>query len=280
MTERKRRSEDGKDMDSQQQQPSLSLSKKRNTAKDEDFKSLSAEFDQNAAMLDLEGIREFQKEAIWRQMQEYKRDALRAQQQTQLFEHRQSVWVEQINRICHLWERAINDLDTIVNSNDSNSLDESRDSQKAWLELFLPTSIQLGPQSPSADHAYDAVKPDSSELAKSNLERFNASVQKVLRRLSAKSSSESIDWPSAVDRLTRLRASQSEIDELKSKVALMSRQLSEKRELLEQRESELRHALKQLDRSICPTVRRSDASASAAAAAAATAVEQPASSET
>ncbi|KAJ2219411.1 hypothetical protein IWW45_009332, partial [Coemansia sp. RSA 485] len=93
MTERKRRSEDGKDMDSQQQQqPPLSLAKKRNTAKDEDFKSLSAEFDQNAAMLDLEGIREFQKEAIWRQMQEYKRDALRAQQQTKSFERRQSAW--------------------------------------------------------------------------------------------------------------------------------------------------------------------------------------------
>ncbi|KAJ1817533.1 E3 ubiquitin-protein ligase bre1 [Coemansia sp. RSA 2598] len=275
MTERKRRSEDGKDMDSQQQQPPLSLSKKRNTAKDEDFKSLTAEFDQNAAMLDLEGIREFQKEAIWRQMQEYKRDALRAQQQTQSFERRQSLWVEQINRICHLWETAIHDLDAIVNGSDGGNSNNHNPStsiapeqcnpQQAWLELFLPTNIPLSPQS-SADRTDDVVSAmaGSSELAKANLERFNASVQNVLRQLSAKGSGEPIDWPSAVDRLTRLRVSQSEIDELKSKVALMSRQLSEKRELLEQRESELRRALKSLDRSICPTVRRSDATAAMA----------------
>ncbi|KAJ2701303.1 E3 ubiquitin-protein ligase bre1 [Coemansia sp. IMI 203386] len=263
MTERKRRSEDGKDMDSQQQQqPPLSLAKKRNTAKDEDLKSLSAEFDQNAAMLDLEGIREFQKEAIWRQMQEYKRDALRAQQQTKFFERRQSVWVEQINSICHLWERAIHDLDAVVNSSDSSS-SESRGSQEAWLELFLPTNISFDSQS-SVSRTNEAVTLESSEQAKSNLERFNASVQNVLRHLSTKSTGEPIDWPSAVDRLTRLRVSQGEVDELKSKVVLMSRQLSEKRELLEQRESELRRALKRLDRSICPTVRRTDDTLAAA----------------
>ncbi|KAJ2334158.1 hypothetical protein GGH92_008402, partial [Coemansia sp. RSA 2673] len=50
MTERKRRSEDGRDLDAQ---PQPTLAKKRHTSKDNDFGAVSADFDANAAMLDL-----------------------------------------------------------------------------------------------------------------------------------------------------------------------------------------------------------------------------------
>ncbi|KAJ2794881.1 E3 ubiquitin-protein ligase bre1, partial [Coemansia helicoidea] len=44
-------------------------------------------------------------------------------------------------------------------------------------------------------------------------------------------------------------------DDLQSQVALLSRHLSEAQEMLEQREHDLRRALKRLDRKLCPTVR-------------------------
>ncbi|KAJ2362755.1 hypothetical protein IW150_006925, partial [Coemansia sp. RSA 2607] len=255
MTERKRRSDDGREMDSEQQPPSLT--KKRNTAKDEDFQTATAEFDQNAAMLDLESIREFQKEAIWRQMQEYKRDASRAQKQTKEFERRQSLWVKQISSVCSLWEKAVDDLDAIVNnSQDDGAAAESKvpGSVDIWLDILMPIGDSLSDSKNStSSETLDSTERESTGLAKQSLERFNASVKKVLRQLTAKSLGQPIDWAAAVDRLTRTRQSQTELDELKSKTELLSRQLAEERGLLEQRESELRRALKRLDRSICPT---------------------------
>ncbi|KAJ1723359.1 E3 ubiquitin-protein ligase bre1 [Coemansia erecta] len=258
MTERKRRSDDGREMDSEQQPPSLT--KKRNTAKDEDFQTATAEFDQNAAMLDLESIREFQKEAIWRQMQEYKRDASRAQRQTREFERRQSLWVDQISSVCSLWEKAVDDLDAIVNSgedNDAAAEPKVPESQKTWLDILMPiTGSHSDSRNSASANSLDEAERESTGSARQSLERFNTSVKRVLRQLTAKSSGQPVDWAAAVDRLTRARQSQSELDQLRSKSELLSRQLAEERDLLEQREGELRRALKRLDRSICPTARR------------------------
>ncbi|KAI8325504.1 hypothetical protein GQ54DRAFT_254423, partial [Martensiomyces pterosporus] len=186
-----------------------------------------------------DSIREFQKEAIWRQMQEYKRDAHRAQQRTTDLERRQAVWVRRIGDVCSLWDKAVRDLDIIVSgTNPSAAASEG---------------------SNNSDEA-ESSSSDNAGTAQSSLERFNASVSNVLRQLQAKGTSNgSIDWPAAVERLSRLRASECEIDSLKSRVALYSRQIAEEKELLERREGELRRALKRLDRSVCPTVRGLDA---------------------
>ncbi|KAJ1734579.1 E3 ubiquitin-protein ligase bre1 [Coemansia biformis] len=253
MTERKKRSEDGRDMDDVQPPPSLA--KKRHTTKESDFQTLSAEFDENASMLDLESIREFQKEAIWRQMKEYKRDAQRATGRTAAAEQRQAWWEERISGICAQWDRAIRDLDTIFNTADAAVAKPPSDAatQEAWLDIMLPRKI------PSSHHAAPAAAGGSGlDGAQSGIERFYASVNKVLRQLQARSSASDVDWAAAADRLSRSRAAQDYADELKSEMALLSRRLSESKEALEQRENELRRALKRLDRKICPTVRDDD----------------------
>ncbi|KAJ2000131.1 hypothetical protein GGI04_004278, partial [Coemansia thaxteri] len=132
MTERKRRSEDGRDMDAQ---PPAGLTKKRHTAKDNEFQAGSAEFDESAAMLDLESIREFQKEAIWRQMQEYKRDAARAQQQATEIERRQARWAERIAGVCTLWDQTARDLDAIAGSAEEATADAEHG---ALIDVVLP----------------------------------------------------------------------------------------------------------------------------------------------
>ncbi|KAJ2409229.1 E3 ubiquitin-protein ligase bre1 [Coemansia sp. RSA 2526] len=233
MTERKRRSEDGRDMEAQ---PPPSLAKKRHTAKDSDFDALSAEFDENAGMLNLDAIREFQKEAIWRQMQEYKRDAHRAQQRTGEIEQRQAAWEARIASVCVLWDRAVRDLDAVVNETQP----AGTTAPEAWLEIMLPRNTQ--------------ADSETSDNAQSSIEQFNTSVNNVLRQLQDKSKQSEVDWQAAIERLSRTRATQTDVDELKAQVALMTRQLTDSRGVLEQRESELRRALKQLDRRICPTV--------------------------
>ncbi|KAJ2345307.1 hypothetical protein GGF43_005256, partial [Coemansia sp. RSA 2618] len=241
MTERKRRSEDGRDMDAQ---PPPSLAKKRHTAKDGDFDTLSADFDENAAMLDLGSIREFQKEAIWRQMQEYKRDALRAQRRTSDIEQRQAAWEARIAGVCTLWDRAVCDLEAIVNENGSAQAAEKPVSD-AWLDIMLPQKV---PRRASAE-----AESEPADNAQLSIERFNKSVNDVLQQLQIKSKQSEVDWQAAIERLSRTRATQTDVDELKAQVALISRQLSESKEVLDQRETELRRALKQLDRRICPT---------------------------
>ncbi|KAJ2720149.1 E3 ubiquitin-protein ligase bre1 [Coemansia sp. Benny D115] len=257
MTERKRRPEDAREIGDAQ--PPSSLTKKRHTAKDDGLQSLTAEFDQNAAMLDLE--------AIWRQMQEYKRDALRSQKRASDLEKRQSRWIKQISGVCCLWDRAVRDLDTIVNGSEAPAPESQRSAgaPDAWLDILLPSHIAATDShpDPQAEDAFDEPAADSASTqsasaARASLEKFNASVSNVLRQLRAsESGAPAIDWPAAVDRISRIRVSQAEVEGLNAKVALMSRQLHEERELLEQREGELRRALKRLDRRICPTTRPS-----------------------
>ncbi|KAJ2826095.1 E3 ubiquitin-protein ligase bre1, partial [Coemansia furcata] len=212
---------------------------------------MSTDFDANAAMLDLDSIREFQKEAIWRQMQEYKRDAARAHQKATDVERRQAKWAERIGGVCSLWDQAVRDLEAIIN--DSSDPATIVAQHEPLINAILPVRTHHRTGSGSNDSKTDI---SSTEAAQSSLERFNASVNNVLKQLQHKSETRSpIDWSAAADRLSRMRVSQSEVDELKSRVALLSRQLSEEREVLEQREGELRRALKRLDRSVCPTVR-------------------------
>ncbi|KAJ2488629.1 E3 ubiquitin-protein ligase bre1 [Coemansia sp. RSA 2050] len=249
MTERKRRSEDGRDLDAQ---PQPTLVKKRHTTKDSDFGALLADFDANAAMLDLESIREFQKEAIWRQMQEYKRDAARAQQKATDVERRQAKWAERIGGVCSLWDQAVRDLETIVNDSSDPVIIVAQ--HEPLIDAILPVSTHR--RTASSGSSDSTVEMSSTEAAQSSLERFNSSVNNVLKQLQHKSETRSpIDWSAAADRLSRVRVSQSEVDDLKSRVALLSHQLSEERDMLEEREAELRRALKRLDRSVCPTVR-------------------------
>ncbi|KAJ2842452.1 E3 ubiquitin-protein ligase bre1, partial [Coemansia brasiliensis] len=250
MTERKRRSEDGRDADAQ---PPPTLAKKRHTAKADDFEALSAEFDENAAMLDLGAIREFQKEAIWRQMQEYKRDAQRAEQRSANIEQRQAAWEERIAGVCTMWDQAIHDLDAIVNGVETAEATEPQ----TWLDIMLPRKLPASSSSAS---------DPAADNARAGMEKFNASVNNVLRQLQAKSKQSEIDWQAAIDRLSQTRATQADMEEMKAQVALLSRQLTESKEMLELRESELRRALKQLDRQICPTVRKDNGDAGTSSA--------------
>ncbi|KAJ2162678.1 E3 ubiquitin-protein ligase bre1 [Coemansia sp. RSA 552] len=253
MTERKRRSEDDRDMEDAQPPPALA--KKRHTTKEDDF--AASDFDESATGLDLDSIREFQKEAIWRQMREYKRDAERAFQRSSQLEKRHIQWEERIASVCTLWDHAARDIDTIVGNSTSSSSSSSTEpsglaTYEAWLEMLLPQRL------PTANHEPRAADMDgdarSTADAQVGIERFNASVQGILRQLQAKGAQPQIDWQAAVDRITESRATQSSNDSLLSQVALLSRQLSDSRGMLEQRENELRRALKQLDRAACSTV--------------------------
>ncbi|KAJ1731861.1 E3 ubiquitin-protein ligase bre1 [Coemansia sp. Benny D160-2] len=269
MTERKRRSEDGRDMDnnnnSSNQSPQ-SLTKKRNTAKENDFHALSAEFDETAGMLDLDYIRNFQKEAIWRQMQEYKRDARSAQRHASDLERRQSLWVERMAGVCNLWDKAVRDLDIIINGTESLSANNSRpddtlalSSLESWLELVVPSKL---PPDPSQSEGEKDASPSSSSVStQKSLERFNQTVQTILVRLQEKDASHDhhgsavVDWKAAVDRIYQARATQGQVDELKTRVALLSQRLADKKQILDDKEHELRRALKRMDRNACQTVR-------------------------
>ncbi|KAJ2694017.1 E3 ubiquitin-protein ligase bre1, partial [Coemansia spiralis] len=205
-----------------------------------------------------ESIREFQKEAIWRQMQEYKRDAQRATGLTAAAEQRQARWEERIAAVCAGWSRAIHDLEAIFNPTENPAAAGTQSgaaTQETWLEIMLPRSGPSGPVADAAAAADSVVAAD----AQSGIERFYDSVNSVLRQLQSGSSAPTtIDWAAAVDRLACSRGAADNINDLQSQVALLSRRLSETREALEQRELDLRHTLKRLDRKLCPTVRDRD----------------------
>ncbi|KAJ2907673.1 E3 ubiquitin-protein ligase bre1, partial [Coemansia aciculifera] len=185
-------------------------------------------------------------------MQEYKRDAARAHQRATDVERRQAQWAERIGGVCSLWDQAVRDLDAIINdSSDPASIAVAQ--HEPLIDVILPVkAIHRNSTGESTTLPGDSSVLESS----SSLERFNASVNSVLKQLQHKSATRSpIDWSAAADRLSRMRVSQGEVDDLKSRVALLSRQLSEERDVLEEREAELRRALKRLDRTVCPTVR-------------------------
>ncbi|KAJ2776026.1 hypothetical protein H4R18_005912, partial [Coemansia javaensis] len=261
MTERKRRPEDGQDMGAQ---PPPTLAKKRHTAKENDFQALSAEFEENAAMLDLDSIRAFQKEAIWRQMQEYKRDSHRATQRAAAAERRQALWEERVSGICVQWDRAVSDIGALVASTkpaaEAAAAAAAETAREAWLEIALPRkppgSSDAGPDTASASGGGGGGGGGSStDGAQLGLERFNRSVNTVLRQLqaAARSQATGADWAAAAERLLRSHAARDSADELKAQVDVLSRRLSESKEALEEREEELRRALKRLDRRLCPT---------------------------
>ncbi|KAJ2494257.1 E3 ubiquitin-protein ligase bre1, partial [Coemansia sp. RSA 2052] len=169
-------------------------------------------------------------------------------------------WAERIGGVCSLWDQAVRDLDAIVN--DSSDPASAIAQHEPLIDAILPAKLPLHRTTTGSISSSDnAPESPSTDAAQSSLERFNASVNSVLRQLQHKSATRSpIDWNAAADRLSRMRVSQSEVDDLKSRVALLSRQLSEERDVLEEREAELRRALKRLDRTVCPTVRDSGVS--------------------
>ncbi|KAJ1951734.1 E3 ubiquitin-protein ligase bre1, partial [Linderina pennispora] len=205
-----------------------------------------------------DSIREFQKEAIWRQMQEYKRDARRSQQRASDLERRQEQWTMRIGRLCHAWDQAVAQLDTIINSDASDgSLSSAHPSAvDSWLGMLLPTKIaETADDGMATDDSSSAV--EKSDVVQTSLQRFNRAVQTILRQLEGKSTSP-VDWQSAIERLSRMRTSEKEVADLRSQVAQFSRQIAEEREQLEASQTELRRALKKLDRSVCPTVQALD----------------------
>lgn len=188
-------------------------------------------------------------------MQEYKRDSIRSQKRTNDLERRQHKWTKHIGSVCARWDRTIRDLDIIMN--EDKDAPSSSILPQQLMDVLLPTSsFRLEDDQIQSDSNND---DDDTAAAQQSLARFNGSVANVLKQLQGKAHSSGggggIDWQSAIDRLSYERVSQHEIDELKSQVALLSRQLTEERDLLDQRETELRRTLRRFDRSICPTVK-------------------------
>ncbi|KAJ1933858.1 hypothetical protein FBU59_005889, partial [Linderina macrospora] len=172
---------------------------------------MSAEFDENAQMLDLESIREFQKEAIWRQMQEYKRDARRSQQRASDLERRQEQWTLRIGRLCQAWDHAVTQLDIIINKDagDGRSSPSARTSAvESWLSVLLPTKItDTADESQTEADSSSAV--EKSEVVQTSLQRFNRAAQAMVRQLEGKSTTP-VDWQSAIERLSRTHTSEKE----------------------------------------------------------------------
>ncbi|KAJ2845852.1 hypothetical protein GGI22_006423, partial [Coemansia erecta] len=135
-------------MDNQSPQ---SLTKKRNTAKENDFHALSAEFDENAGMLDLRHASDL--------------------------ERRQTRWVERMAGVCNLWDRAVRDLDIIINGNAQLAADSSEESLETWLELVIPSKLSDIPSSQD-DEQYKEVAS-----TRTSLEKFNQSMQRILQKL-------------------------------------------------------------------------------------------------
>ncbi|KAJ2557979.1 E3 ubiquitin-protein ligase bre1 [Coemansia sp. RSA 1933] len=188
-------------------------------------------------------------------MQEYKRDARSAQRHASDLERRQARWVERMAGVCNLWDRAVRDLDIIINGNEqpSDSRAPSEDSLESWLELVVPSRLSDISHTSQEDEQQAEVA-----FAQTSIEKFNQSVQGILRKLQEKDDDrihQAVDWSGAVDRIFQTRATQNQVDELKARVASLSQQLTEKKQILDTREHELRRALKRMDRSACQTVR-------------------------
>ncbi|KAJ2852202.1 E3 ubiquitin-protein ligase bre1, partial [Coemansia erecta] len=185
-------------------------------------------------------------------MQEYKRDARSAQRHASDLERRQTRWMERMAGVCNLWDRAVRDLDIIINGNAQLAADSSEESLETWLELVIPSKLSDIPSSQD-DEQYKEVAS-----TRTSLEKFNQSMQRILQKLQERDNDrvlQAIDWSAAVDRIFQTRATQNQVDELKSRVASLSQQLSEKKQILDSREHELRRALKRMDRNASQTVR-------------------------
>ncbi|PVU94739.1 hypothetical protein BB561_002295 [Smittium simulii] len=242
MTERKRSLE----TDTKMQDDVAILSKKKRNREDDKAIQVIKEFDDNLEqMIDMENIRNFQKEAIWRQMNEYKRESLRDKAKVKEVEEKQRVWAERIGRMCAIWEGTSEKLkNSLPDSVEWKKLDSN---ESRWIRLiFLEKGLY--------DNSLQSLEEINDPI--NNLQTKTKDLCSLYELIVSKFSDENFDIKA--DKFTLKNYDDSDYFKLQSQLDISELQLNNLKKNLDEREEELLAAQKKFDRSLCPISRALD----------------------
>ncbi|OMJ10582.1 E3 ubiquitin-protein ligase BRE1 [Smittium culicis] len=230
MTERKRGFEDEiKD------QSSLSPKKKKYLDQSKPGSHENQNDDNMDNLINIDEIRNFQKEAIWRQMMEYKRESLRDKERVKQLEARQLEWTKRISHFCLVWEKSSENLKNTINP------DSSKESSSSWLQLMV------------GDFSLNSIPDDISSNFSFTANKLEEKTQELCSFISTVATqnlgSTNIDYGTFFNNPSN---SEKEIFSLKSQIDICKLQISDFKKTLADREEDLKKALKKADRLQCP----------------------------
>ncbi|KAJ1919295.1 E3 ubiquitin-protein ligase bre1 [Mycoemilia scoparia] len=233
------------------------LPKKRHTSSNKlDTLPSNKQFEETLSQcIDIDNLHAFQKEAIWRQMQEYKRQASRAREYCSVLERRQDVWVENITRFCQAWDRLSGFLG-LFDSSEALSK-ESKTTGRQFLDLFLPYGTN---DFNFSDRARTPTKPDSEaqDSIKKMVNQLEVIAEKTINVVVAKQNSlgsDSTTTASSLNDLSFGKEEREQVPALKSQVERYRRRALDAEKLLEIRDEALRSTEKLLDRYRSPVTK-------------------------
>ncbi|PVU98883.1 hypothetical protein BB560_005594 [Smittium megazygosporum] len=233
MTEKKRnfqpdlKSEEGLDL----------LAKRRKPQEIDKNVEVKRKFNNNIEqMIDMENIRNFQKEAIWRQMNEYKRESLKDKAHVKQLEEKQLEWARRIYHLCSIWEETSAKLKHNLPPNALNS--SCKAPNETWSGLL--TSI---------DEPAKSESPTTLELNQSAT-KLQAKTEELCSLYDVLATSAQAKELSGASFL--INPDSERLYKLQSEIDVSQMQLKEYKKQLSLREEELRLVQKKLDRSLCP----------------------------
>ncbi|PVU88505.1 hypothetical protein BB559_000155 [Furculomyces boomerangus] len=236
MTERKRVYED----DLKNDEGLIVSSKKKKIPNSEKAAILEREFDQNLEqMFDIKGIKAFQKEAIWRQMLEYKRESQKDKERVREMEERLLEWSSNIGQLCVVWEKTSSHLKSKAKHNLSS---KPQNDNKSLFQYLISDS--LNGKSPT-----DGLNSEFSNSQNKLLEKTQELcdlIETVAN--SAAENLESKDLPSSLENHNTISSNSPDMFKLQSELDISHLQIRDYKSLVEKRDEELRKAYKKIDR--------------------------------
>ncbi|OLY84383.1 E3 ubiquitin-protein ligase BRE1 [Smittium mucronatum] len=235
MTERKR----GFEEETKDQQNILAPKKKKALDSSQSMNSEIVKNDSMDLLFNVEEIRNFQKEAIWRQMMEYKRESLKDKELVKQLEARQLEWTKRISHLCLIWDKSSEDLKQSMSPNFSDDMSDS------WLQLIVGA-----PQSGKPTDDISSSDSYSSE----NLEEKTKELCTIMRKISSQNLDRGSDKSSSIPEHHFLNFSDNEkkFFNMKSQIDILNLQIQDYKVKLADSQQELRRALKKSDRALCP----------------------------
>ncbi|KAJ1680333.1 E3 ubiquitin-protein ligase bre1 [Spiromyces aspiralis] len=218
------------------------FNKKRHTESKLETVPSSKQFEETISQcINIEDLHKFQKEAIWRQMQEYKREADRSLKYAERLEQREQLWVTAIGRFARIWDT----IESAIVSMAGHDLPPPPESFNSLIEALLPACDQ----SMTVPSGEDAIR-EAHETLVGRLNRLKDAFKKVLQRsIAAQNPADSDAYCQTILRdIARNQASREELAEFKDLVEVYRRRAHDAESQLEVQRERLRTTERRVDR--------------------------------
>ncbi|CAJ0845111.1 10648_t:CDS:10 [Entrophospora sp. SA101] len=201
----------------------------------------------NFDISDSNWLENYQKEAIYRALQEYKREAERVLQWSKQLESKQENYDKHLSLVNRYWEQLLIDLKMLIDRVDDST--QLRDSN------FLKRLTQIDNEDQSIEKIENAIIEKctiTKEIVKQLLEKIILWIEKrnnLIKDLQGEINDPTLRENRSIQLLQSENQDLNQINSLKDELQMTKNQLGEKIERLESTEEQLRQAEKRMDKS-------------------------------